>query len=344
VTDDVAVDLDVLARRLRGDGITVVGRLRAERVGLGQSNLTYRVRDAEEGRWIVRRPPRGHLLASAHDVLRECRILSALHGTGVPVPAVVATYSDAWLAEAPVVVLEHVDGVVVDRMSVADALGPEVRRGIGAAMVTALAAVHRVDVDAVGLGDLSSRAPYAARQLRRWSRQWQDSRTQDLPQLDAMTDLLRRRMPQEDENTLVHGDFHVRNVVVDAERGGVRAVLDWELSTLGHPLADMGSLLAYWPEAADGETLMFAASALPGFATREELAAAYLSATGRERSDLDYWHVLGVWKIAVIAQGVLRRALDDPRNAVRGDAPTAEKVARAANRAWEVAEAAGFAD
>ncbi|MET0819688.1 MAG: phosphotransferase family protein, partial [Aeromicrobium sp.] len=241
-TFDVAVDLDVLGALLRADGVEAIAPFSAVRVGRGQSNLTYLVEDSAGSRWIVRRPPRGHLLDSAHDVLREHRILSALQGTGVPVPAVVAHYVDAALAETPVVVMEHVDGLVVDRPEVAEATDRALRAAMGPALATTLATIHQVDIDAVGLSDLASHAPYAARQLKRWSRQWEASRTRELPALDRLTDLLRSTMPEQHELTLVHGDFHVRNVIADPATGALRAVLDWELSTLGDPLADIGSL------------------------------------------------------------------------------------------------------
>ncbi|WP_435154028.1 phosphotransferase family protein [Amycolatopsis sacchari] len=339
---DIALDLGTLGRLLRRDGIDVAGELTATRVGLGQSNLTYLVEDRAGGRWIVRRPPRGHLLASAHDVLREYRILEALSGTGVPVPRTVAGYRDDRLAETPVVVMEYVNGLVVDRMEVARSLDNGTRAAIGPSLARTLADVHRADIDAVGLGELASRAPYAARQLKRWSRQWAESRTGDLPRLDALTELLRRRMPEQTEVTLVHGDFHLRNVILTPDGGAVSAVLDWELGTLGDPLADLGSFLAYWPEAGDGPTQLFAASALPGFASRAELADAYLEASGRARADLDYWHAFGLWKIAIIAEGVLRRALDEPRNAAEGGPATREAVSMAVERAWAVAEGAGL--
>jgi aminoglycoside phosphotransferase (APT) family kinase protein len=346
-TDAPALDLEVLAGLLRADGLEVDGSLAAVRVGRGQSNLTYLVSDESGHRWIVRRPPRGELLASAHDVLREHRILAALGDTSVPVPRVLGRYVDPTLAETPVVVMEHVDGLVVDREDVAAGLDTSLRAAVGPSLARTLAAVHEVDVDEVGLGDLASRAPYAQRQLKRWSRQWEASRTRDLPRLDAMTDLLRRRAPEPSSHdgrtvALVHGDFHLRNVILDPDLGDVRAVLDWELSTLGDPLADIGSLLAYWPEEGDGPTLMFAASALPGFATREQLATTYLEASGRDRADLDYWHALGLWKIAVIAEGVLRRALDDPRNAADGGPPAPEAIEQLVERAWTVAETAGL--
>lgn len=342
---DVAVDLDALGKRLRSQGVEVSGDLVAHRVGRGQSNLTYVVTDRVGNEWIVRRPPHGELLASAHDVLREYRILHALQGTGVPVPRVVGSYKDEAIADTPVVVMDKVEGMVLDSVETAVALAPDMRAAIGPAMARALADIHRVDIDEVGLGDLASRSPYAARQLRRWSRQWNDSRTRKLPQLDEMTELLRRRIPKQLETRLVHGDFHIRNIIVDPVQGSVRAILDWELSTLGDPLADIGALLAYWPESGDGDTLLFEGiSALPGFVSREEIAETYLEATSRSRRDLAYWHVLGLWKIAVILEGVLRRALDHPENAAEGGAPSPAMVESLIERAWIVAEDSGLSN
>jgi aminoglycoside phosphotransferase (APT) family kinase protein len=340
IVDDVAVDLDVLGALLRAEGIEAVPPFSAERVGRGQSNLTYLVKDAEGLRWIARRPPRGHLLDSAHDVQREYRILAALQGTAVPVPAVLGEYVDERLAETPVVVMEHVDGLVVDRPEVAEATSTALRGALGPSLARTLAKVHEVDLADVGLLDLASHSPYAVRQLKRWSRQWEASRTRDLPALDRLTELLRRTMPEQHELTLVHGDFHIRNVIADPGTGELRAVLDWELSTLGDPLADIGSLLAYWPEATDPPTGLFAASALTGFVDRRSMAETYLEASGRDGADLDYWHVLGLWKIAVICEGVLRRALDDPRNAADGGPPDPSFIDRLVDRAWSTASAA----
>lgn len=340
--EDVAVDLDVLGALLRTDGVEATPPFSAVRVGRGQSNLTYLVQDAQARRWIVRRPPRGHLLESAHDVQREYRILSALQSTGVPVPSVVGDYVNPDLAETPVVVMQHVDGLVVDRPDIAEDTGMALRAALGPSLARTLAKVHEVDLTAVGLRDLASHAPYAARQLKRWSRQWEASRTRELPALDRLTELLHRTMPEQSELTLVHGDFHIRNVIADPATGDLRAVLDWELSTLGDPLADIGSLLAYWPEAGDAPTGLFGASALPGFVTRQELADSYLKASGRDGAELDYWHVLGLWKIAVISEGVLRRALDDPRNAADGGPPKPEFVDSLIDRAWKTARAAGL--
>lgn len=340
--DAVALDLDVLGARMRELGAEPSGPLVARRVGRGQSNLTYAVEDVSGSRWVVRRPPRGNLLESAHDVVRETRILSALHGTAVPVPRVLGRFEDESLADAPVVVTEWVDGLIIDTIAAAEAAAPHVRRALGLSLAETLARIHAVDLDAVGLSDLASHAPYAQRQLRRWSRQWEATRTRDLPSLDRLTELLRRKIPTQRAVCLVHGDFHLRNVIADPDTGQVRTVLDWELSTIGDPLADVGSLLAYWPEWSDPPTGLFAASALPGFVDRGCLADAYLAASGRDGDDLDYWHVLGLWKIAVIAEGIVRRALDDPRNTAEGGAPDPALVDALIDHAWLTVSATGL--
>jgi aminoglycoside phosphotransferase (APT) family kinase protein len=339
---DIALDLAVLHELLRAEGIATAAPLTAQRVGKGQSNLTYLVSDAAGGRWIARRPPRGRLLDSAHDVLRESRILTALHGTRVPVPAVLGEFADPRLADAPVVVMQHVDGLVLDGYDVAEASTQALRRALGPSLARTMAMIHAVDLDEVGLSDLASRGSYVARQMKRWSRQWEASRTRDLPALDRLTELLGRTAPAQREVTLVHGDLHLQNVIADPVTGETRAVLDWELSTLGDPLADIGSLLAYWPEAGDPPTGLFAASALPGFVDRRQLADAYLAASGRDGTDLEYWHVLGLWKIAIIVEGIRRRIIEDPRNSADGTALAPRLVDAVVDRAWRTAAAAGL--
>jgi aminoglycoside phosphotransferase (APT) family kinase protein len=307
-------------------GVEFDGDLEFRRIGLGQSNITVLVSDGSGRRWILRRPPLGELLASAHDVVREHRILRALNGTDVPVPDILGLCEDPEVSEAPLLLMEHVDGLVVDRIDLAEALDHEVRRGIGDSMATTLARMHAVDLDRAGLSTLASHKPYAQRQLKRWSGQWEKAKTRELPQLDRLTKLLWDSIPEQAETVLVHGDFHIRNVICAPESGSLRAVLDWELCTLGDPLADMGSLLAYWPQTGDLPSPLFAASTLPGFATREELADAYLAATGRDEAALGFWHVLGIWKIAIICEGVMRRSMDQPLNAAEGGPPDAKFV------------------
>ncbi|MEE2033948.1 phosphotransferase family protein, partial [Rhodococcus sp. CC-R104] len=257
-----------------------------QRIGLGQSNLTYLVRDREDRRWVLRRPPLGELLASAHDVAREARILSALGSTEVPTPRVFGLTRDPRITDAPLLLMEFVDGLVVDRMPVAESLTPQRRRDIALSMVRTLAKIHAVDIDAVGLSDLASHKPYAQRQLKRWSGQWEQSKTRELPDLDDLTRRLTAAVPEQREVTLVHGDFHLRNVITSHETGDVVAALDWELSTLGDPLADMGSLLAYWSEKGEETAGDFPASQLDGFPDRAELAQVYLDETGRDPAAL----------------------------------------------------------
>jgi aminoglycoside phosphotransferase (APT) family kinase protein len=173
----------------------------------------------------------------------------------------------------------------------------------------------------VGLGDLASHAPYAPRQLRRWTRHWEQTRTQPFDALDRLTARLHAAVPERHEIGLVHGDFHIRNVIV--REGEVAAVLDWELSTLGDPLADLGTLLAYWPhpgELAAGDQT--SPTTLPGWPTRENLLLAYGAASDRDLSGIGFWHVLGLWKIAIIGQGVVRRAAEQPGARSLGRLPT----------------------
>lgn len=337
----VGVDPPMVARWIAQLGIPVTRPLQFERIGIGQSNLTYLVADAADHRWVLRRPPLGQLLASAHDVAREARILSALQDTAVPTPRVTGLIRDA--QEVPLLLMEYVDGVVVDRMSVAESLTPQRRRQIALSMVETLAKIHAVDIDKVGLADLASHKPYAQRQLKRWAGQWELSKTRELPELDDLTRRLVAAVPPQQELTLVHGDFHIRNVITSRNGGTVTAVLDWELSTLGDPLADMGSLLAYWPQPGEehiaGE---FVVTTLDGFPDRAELARVYLEQTGRDAATLQYWHALGLWKVAIIAEGIVRRVLDTPENKAAAGTPITAWIDALVRKAREVADQAGI--
>jgi aminoglycoside phosphotransferase (APT) family kinase protein len=322
-------------------GIPFTGPLSFERIGLGQSNLTYLARDAEERKWVLRRPPLGELLASAHDVAREARILSALEDTPVPTPRVYGLTRDA--AGVPLLLMEFIDGLVVDRMPIAESLAPQRRREIGLSLPMTLAKIHAVDLEKSGLDDLASHKPYAQRQLKRWAGQWEQSKTRELEDLDDLTRRLIAAAPQQQELTLVHGDFHLRNLITSHTTGDVIGVLDWELSTLGDPLADMGSLLAYWPEPGEEDIAGgFAATALEGFPDRAEMAQVYLAETGRDAATLKYWHALGLWKIAVIGEGVMRRAMDEPQNKAAAGTPTTRWIDALVRKAREVAEDAGI--
>lgn len=320
------IDTTAMAAWFEEQGIGLQAPLIFDRVGLGQSNLTYLVTDARGTRLVLRRPPMGELLASAHDVAREHRILAALQGTDVPLPVVHGLCEEPAVADVPVLVVSFVDGAVLDERADAERLGEGARHAVGLSLTDTLVRIHGVDLEQVGLADLASHKPYAARQLRRWSGQWDLSRTRDLPELDRLTDRLHEREPAPGEIALVHGDSHLRNVIVDPADARVLAILDWELATLGDPLADLGTLLAYWPQPGDAPTMRFDASMVDGFATREELVEHYVSTSGRDVSALPFWHALGLWKLAIILEGVRRRQLDDRRNLTAMGAIPAEAV------------------
>lgn len=323
-------------------GVGATTPLTFERIGNGQSNLTYSVTDAGGGRWVLRRPPLGTLLASAHDVVREHRILSSLQGTKVPVPKILGITEDPEITDAPLVLMSYIDGIVIDGVAVAQKLTEDERRAVGLAMPKTLASIHGVDLEETGLEDLASRKPFAERQLKRWSAQWEKSKTRDVPDVDRLAEILHRNIPEQNEVTLVHGDFHLNNVITDPVEGRIVAVVDWELCTLGEPLADLGALLAYWPEAGDKVAGPFMASTLEGFPNREELVAAYVEATGRDVSAVGYWHVLALWKLSIIAEGVLRRILDDPRNKAEHGGPTVALIDGIVARAVLTADQLGL--
>ncbi|OBK10975.1 phosphotransferase family protein [Mycobacterium asiaticum] len=338
----VGLDPDAIARWLTELGIEFEPPLGFRRIGLGQSNLTYRVEDGAGRAWVLRRPPLGHLLASAHDVLREARIIAALQETDVPVPQILGTTTDSEFSEVPLVLMQFVDGLVVDTMSVAEALTPQHRRQIAVDLPRTLARIHAVDLGEVGLADLASHKPYAQRQLKRWTGQWELSKMRELPELDDLTRRLVAAAPEQREISLVHGDFHLRNLITSPETGAIVATLDWELSTLGDPLADMGSLLTYWAEPGEAQPGDYAPSTLEGFPDRAEMTRLYLEATGRDSAALQYWHAFGLWKLAIIAEGVLRRALDQPQNKASAGTPDTSWIDARVHRAREIADAAGI--
>jgi aminoglycoside phosphotransferase (APT) family kinase protein len=279
-----------------------------ERIAGGRSNLTYRVTGGDGGRWILRRPPLGTTLGSAHDMAREHRILTGLEDTDVPAPRPIALCDDESVTGAVFYVMELVDGLVLrDEDDVEAAFGEGDRRGLGEALVDTLADLHAVDPDAAGLGELGRRDGYAERQLKRWKRQWEDSKTRDLDAMEETHRLLSARVPAQDATSLVHGDYRLDNVIVTPE-GRVAAVLDWELCTLGDPLADLGQLMVYWAEGSDKVVPLTRAPTLaPGFPTRSELVERYVARSGRDVAQLDFFVALAYWKLAAILEGVYAR-------------------------------------
>jgi len=283
--------------------------LRFERLPGGRSNLTYRVRDAAGGDFVLRRPPLHGVLQSAHDMAREHRIIAALAATEVPVPAALGLCEDPAVTGAPFYVMAYVDGAVPrDEATVVAELDEQARAAAADSLVDALVALHGVDPDAVGLGQLGRREGYLERQLRRWKRQLEQSRTRELPVLDEVHRRLEAAVPaQVGPARVVHGDYRLDNVIL-SPAGRVLAVLDWELCTLGDPLADVGLLLVYWAEPGDTALpLGTAPTRLPGFPPRAALTAAYAARSGRAVDQLDYYMAFGYWKLAVILEGVYAR-------------------------------------
>jgi aminoglycoside phosphotransferase (APT) family kinase protein len=281
--------------------------LQFERIAGGRSNLTYRVRDGGDLAFALRRPPLGKRLGSAHDMSREHKVIAALADTPVPVAPVVGFCGDESVNGAPFYVMRFVEGPVVRSSTDADRFDEPTRRAIGERVVDTLAAIHEVEPDAAGLGDLGRKEDYVARQLRRWHGQWEKSQTRDLPLVDDLHARLSARIPRQGPATIVHGDYRLDNMIL-SEQGEVAAVVDWELCTLGDPLADVGLLLVYWSEPGDELIpLVDSATATSGFPTRAELRDLYAERTGRDLSEIDFFVALGFWKLAIILEGVYAR-------------------------------------
>lgn len=320
------VDADRLARWL-ADQLGVEGPVVVTRLGEGHSNLTYAV-NAPGGRWVLRRPPAGPLLPTAHDVVREHQVLSLLAADDSPVraPRPVAVCADAGVLGAPFYLMEQVEGVVIR-----DALPPWLdepgRRALGLDLVTAFAEVHSVDVAPFVEAGLGRPGGYLARQLRRWTGQREGIQAavaatggtaRELPDYDRVRDWLAAHLPEEADPAVVHGDAKLDNVVVARDRGTPRvaAILDWEMATVGDPRADLGYLLSFWPEPGATHPLADLVTAAPGFPTRAELVGAWERATGRRAGDLTWFVTLAVWKLAVLLEASYHRHLagstDDP--------------------------------
>jgi aminoglycoside phosphotransferase (APT) family kinase protein len=279
-----------------------------ERIAGGRSNLTYGVADSAGRRWALRRPPLGRRLASAHDMGREHRILAALEGTEVPVPPVIGLCTDETVNGAPFYVMGFVAGPVLRSRAEAMAAFDEAERhAIGERVVDTLVAIHAVDPDGVGLGDLGRKQEYVARQLHRWSGQWEKSKTRDVPLVEDVHRRLTARIPEQGPATIVHGDYRLDNLIL-TESGEIAAVVDWELCTLGDPLADVGMLMVYWSEEGDQLMPLFdPPTTASGFPTRDEIRDRYAERSGRDVSGLDFYVALGSWKLAVILEGVYSR-------------------------------------
>ena len=288
----------------------VAGPLTGEVIAGGKSNLTYRLVDATGQAVVLRRPPLGHVLPTAHDMAREFRVIAALHPIGFPVPDPLHLCSDVDVIGAPFYLMSYVDGRILRteadfaQLSFADATRA------GELLVDTLAALHATDPGAIGLADFGRPAGYLDRQVRRWYEQWERSKTRELASLEAVAAGLRDALPESGPPAIVHGDFRLDNVMVDHGVTRILAVLDWEMATLGDPLADLGLLIVYTELAADG-----LAPTQPrygpelGFPTSQQLIARYADQTGRDPGKVGWYVALGYYKLAIISEGIHARFL-----------------------------------
>jgi len=299
-----------LERFLDAHGIGV-GRIEAERIGEGHSNITFLIRRGD-ARVVLRRPPRPPLPPSAHDVLREARLLGALEGTPVRVPRVIAACDDESILGVPFYLMEEVHGHVL-ASSIPDPLDtPEERARASDELVDALVEVHAVDWRACGLEGYGKPTGYLERQVRRFGGLWEHNKTRELEVVEELGEWLRDNMPESQEATIVHGDYRLGNVMMaDRAPAALVAIFDWELSTIGDPLADLGYMTVTWVEKDDPQDTMFAnlgaVTRREGFLARSQLIARYEERSGRSMSALNWYQALALWKAAVFMEGNYKR-------------------------------------
>lgn len=309
----------------------------------GRSNITYLVRGGGS-EWVLRRPPLGHVLPTAHDMAREYRVLTGLRGTGVPVPRTFALCEDTGVNDMPFYVMEYCPGIVLaDSIPQGYAESEDERRRISLSLVDTLVRLHAVDYDAVGLSDFGHPKGYLERQVRRWSQQWERSKTGELPEIDDLIRRLNAALPESPDPTIVHGDYRLGNMALDpADPGRVVAIFDWEMATLGDPLADLGYTLIYWHEQGDPQQgALPGVTARPGFLKRADLVQEYAKRSGRDVSAIDFYQVLALYKLAIISEGIYARYLQGKtlgkefEGMKRGTAFTAQRGIDIANRSFD---------
>ena len=301
-----------LARYLDSVGLDE-GALEAERIGEGHSNVTYLIRRGAE-RFVLRRPPRPPLPPSAHDVLREARLLSALEGTAARTPRVLATCADESILGVPFYLMEEVVGSVVTT-ELPEALdNPADRARLGDELVDALVEVHAVDWRAAGLEGFGKPIGYLERQLRRFGGLWEHNKTRELPVVREVGDWLAANLPESPTATVVHGDYRLGNTMVSADSPArLLAIFDWELATIGDPLADVGYLTVTWVQADDPPDTMFSSMSAvtrgEGFPDRQAMIARYEERSGRPMGSLGWYQALALWKAAIFMEGNYKRFL-----------------------------------
>ncbi|MFC1418942.1 phosphotransferase family protein [Streptacidiphilus cavernicola] len=299
------LDLELLRAYLDRDhpGLAA-GPLRAELIAGGKSNLTYTLRD-DRHRWVLRRPPLGHVLATAHDMSREYRVISALTGTAVPVPGVHLLCTDAEVLGAPFYLMDEVPGTVYRSAEDAAGLGRDRARAVSFRLMDVLAELHSIDPASVGLDGFGRPEGYLQRQVSRWLRQFEASRSRDIPGMDELQRRLEQGIPASQRSTIVHGDYRLDNTIVSAD-DTIAGVLDWEMAALGDPLADLGLMKVYWEIAAGipGNPVAQAVSPAAGFPGMDELAGHYAGRTGLDLTPLPWYTAFAAYKLAVISEGI----------------------------------------
>lgn len=343
----VRLDIDALLPWLR-ERAGAAAPLEAVQVSGGRSNLTYRVTDARGRRFVLRRPPLGELLPGAHDMSREHRVMAALADTPVPVPAMVGHCEDPDVLGAEFYVMDFVDGLILRTETDGLALDPWARGAATVALATTLAALHAVDPEVVGLGERSRGDSYLARQLHVWKRQLDAVAAfggRSVAQLTAVHERLVATIPEQRGVSVCHGDYRLDNMLIHPD-GSIAAVLDWELWTLGDPLADLAITLTYWAEAGDDvEPLIGRPTVVAGFGSREDLMDVYEAAGGLAMPAelLPWYRSFGVWRLAAILEGVYHRNLAGAYGEDDGDwMQFADKVPLLADQAASHADAAGI--
>jgi aminoglycoside phosphotransferase (APT) family kinase protein len=276
------------------------GPLRGHLIAGGRSNLTYEVTDGTRS-WVVRRPPLGHVLATAHDMRREYQVITALRDTDVPVPAAYAYCSNPDVLGAPFYVMAKVDGIPYRTADQIAPLGPVRIRAIAERMIDTLARLHAVDPGAVGLGEFGRPEGFLARQVRRWRKQLDASRSRPIPGIDELHTLLAANPPDGGAAAIVHGDYRLDNILVNSA-DELAAIVDWEMATLADPLTDVGLLVVYQRMDMLDEGPM--ASAAPGYPSEAEVLARYAERSGRDLSRLGFYVALASFKLAVILEGI----------------------------------------
>lgn len=299
------LDVRAVGAHLARRGIALRGELSATLIAGGRSNLTYLLTDGESD-WVLRRPPTAGLTPSAHDMGREYRVMDALCDTVVPVPETVTFCDDVDVIGAPFSVVAHVDGTVIRSADDLSALSDEAVEARCRALVQALAALHAVDPAAGGLDTLGRADGYLARQVSLWSRQWAQVASAPSPDVESLAGWLAEHLPEQSDSVVVHGDYRIDNVLFDAD-GGIAAILDWEMSTLGDPLSDVALMCAYRNPAMDLILGFPAAWTSPRLPDAAAIADLYAQASGRALQNWDFYLGLAHFKLAVIAAGIDHR-------------------------------------